>query len=178
MILDDIIAAIIAIFHAIAEAAAIAIEPLVNGFAIVVEGLVGLFVAGFKLGRLGRDKERSRGAMVAAIITWLMLLTCIAWFFILPKVTNRSITFVAVDGQSLPCAGVVIHAKSGDIHRRTDLSGVLVIPRFATNAITLKDSRYVEQTWNRTEIPSTIVVQRTVLGSLSTPSQTASASPC
>ena len=61
--------------------------------------------------------------------------------------------------------GFFIHTGNSDRHRRTNRSGEINIPRFSTRAITLDDSRYVKQTWEKSEIEAILTVKRTVLGS-------------
>jgi len=165
MILDDIIAALVGIFQALFEGVAIMIEPLVNLIAAGIEAVVGLFVSGFELGRMKRKKPRSRGSTITGLLTLLMLVSIFGWFFVVPKVMNRTVTFIATDGHSLTYAGLMIHTKDGAKHQRTDSSGEIVIPRFTTKSITINDARYVEQTWERAEIGPTLTVQRSVLGS-------------
>jgi len=72
---------------------------------------------------------------------------------------------VAEDGHSLPFAALIIHTKDGEQHERTDNAGNIVIPRFSTTSITVKDPRYVEKTWQESEIESELIVGRTILGS-------------
>ena len=39
-----------------------------------------------------------------------------------------------------------------------------MIPRFGASSITVKDPRYIEKTWQLSEIESELVVGRTILG--------------
>ncbi|MFN7344056.1 MAG: hypothetical protein ACK5S4_01790 [bacterium] len=144
----------------------------INLGAAAVELVVGLFVGGFTLGRLQRTKKEPgkprrpssaeiRLAMIGGIIGALV----VAWMLVAPHVLNRNLSLVAQDGHSLPFAAVVLHTSHGDEHRRTDNAGNIVITRFSTNALTIKDPRYVEQTWKDDEFNSPLVVRRTIIGS-------------
>lgn len=165
MILDDIIAALVALFQTLIEGAILVIESLVNLIAWGIEGLVSLFISDFHMGRMRRKRERPRGSAIAGFSILAVILVLVCWLFVLPKVMNQTVTFVAKDGQSLTYAGVIIHTNKEDRHRRTNRSGEIRIPRFATKAITIKDARYVEQRWEKSEIEDTLTVRRSVLGS-------------
>ncbi len=165
MILDDIIAGLFAIVEIFIEGLQMLFEPLVNIAAAGAETVVGIFVTDFRLGRMKREKkQRSRAGAVLRLLPLMVILALVGWFVVAPKVMNRTVTFVAVDGRSLTYAGVIIHTGSSDRHRRTNRSGEITIPRFSTRAITLDDSRYVKQTWEKSEIAATLTVNRTVLG--------------
>jgi hypothetical protein len=78
---------------------------------------------------------------------------------------HRKVTLVAKDGYSLPFAALIVHTDDGDRHERTDNTGNIVIPRFGTHALTIKDPRYIEQRWEKSDIESQLVVGRTMFGS-------------
>jgi hypothetical protein len=141
--------------------------PVINLIAAGIEAAVGIFVSGFSLGRLERTKRelRSTASAVAGALILLIIAGVIGWFVIAPKVMTRKVTLLAEDGHSLPFAAVIIHGDHGDQHKRTDNAGNLVIPRFTTTAITVKDPRYVGKTWQRSKIESELTVRRTILGS-------------
>ena len=77
----------------------------------------------------------------------------------------KKVTLVAKDGHSLPYAAVIVHTSMGEDHKRSDNAGNFRILRFFTDRVTVKDPRYVEQTWKKGEIESQLIVRRTVLGS-------------
>lgn len=167
MILDAIIGLFGSLAAAlIAGAAALAI-PLFNLIAAGIELLVGLFISGFSLGRIERrKKERRAGSPTkGGIVMLLVIIGLVVGFAVIPKVMNRTVNFTAPDGHSLPFAAVVIHTKNGDRHQRTDNAGNIEIPRFGTHAITIKDPRYVAQTWRKPEIKEELTASRTILGS-------------
>ena len=166
MILDAIIGLFASLFGFIAEGVAMAFVPLINLIAAGIEAVIGIFVSGFSLGRIERKKgeRKSTASAVGGIMTLLIIVGLIGWFAVLPKVMNRKVTLVAEDAHSLPFAALIIHAGDGDQHQRTDNAGNIVIPRFGTNAVTVKDPRYVEKTWAKSEIEAELVVGRTVLG--------------
>ena len=97
-------------------------------------------------------------------MTILIIVGLIGGLVVAPKVMNRKVTLVAEDGLSLPFAALIIHTGDGDQYQRTDNAGNIVIPRFGTNAVTVKDPRYVGKTWAKSEIGNELVVGRTVLG--------------
>ncbi len=165
MILDDIIAAIVGLFQFLIESTVIVVEPVVNSTATGLEALIALFVTDFQLGRMRKRKKRSKMEIALRLLPSLLILAAIAWFFVTPKVMNRTVTFIAEDGHSLTYAGVIVHGKDGDRHRRTNRQGELRIKRFSTRALTLQDARYVERTWERSEIEATLTASRSVLGS-------------
>jgi amino acid transporter len=146
----------------------------INLGAAAVELVAGLFVSGFTLGRLKRKKKEKESdearrlsptEIRLAIAGGIIAVLIVAWTVLAPQVLNRKLSLVAEDGHSLPFAAVVLHTSHGDEHRRTDNAGNIVVTRFSTNAITIKDPRYVEQTWKDDEFNSPLVVRRTVLGS-------------
>ncbi len=167
MILDAIVALFVSIFGFIAESATFVLVPVVNLMAAGIEAIIGIFVSGFSLGRMERKKRatKSPAAAIGGLLVILTLVGVIGWFLVGPKVMNRKVTFVAEDGHSLPFAAHIIHTKHGDRHQRSDNAGNIVIPRFATTGITLKDPRYTQKTWKNSEIQSTLIAGRTILGS-------------
>ena len=166
MILDAIIGLFGSLFGLLVEGAAAVFVPLINLIAAGIEAVVGIVVSGFSLGRIERKKGESKSpaSVVGGILTVLILIGVIGWLVVAPKVMNRKVTLVAKDGHSLPFAALIIHTKNGDQHERTDNAGTLVIPRFSTTAITVKDPRYIERSWRNSEIKSELIVDRTVLG--------------
>lgn len=166
MILDAIIGLFASLFGFLADGVAMAFVPLINLIAAGIEAVIGIFVSGFSLGRIERKKgePKSKASAIGGLVTLLVVVGLMGWFFVAPKVMNRRVTLVAEDGHSLPFAALIIHAGNGDQHRRTDNAGNIVIPRFGTNAVTVKDPRYVEKTWAKSEIEAELVVGRTVLG--------------
>lgn len=175
MILDGIIGFFGSLIGVLAEGAAGLGAAIINAVASGVEAVVGLFVTGFKLGRVGWRKRaeavegqgsvrRSQKRVLGGMTFWVMILGVLGWSVIGPVVMTRKITLVAEDGHSLPFAALVVHTRNGDEHLRTDNAGHASIPRFATSAVTVKDPRYVEQTWSAKEIERELIVKRTVLG--------------
>lgn len=167
MILDAIIGLFVSLFGFLAEGLAMVFVPLLNLIAAGLEAVIGIFVSGFSLGRMERKKGavKSRASAIGGILVLLLVVGVISWLVLVPKVMNRKLTLVAEDGHSLPFAALIIHTERGDRHERTDNAGNIVVPRFAMIAITVKDPRYVEKRWSKSEIESELVVGRTVLGS-------------
>lgn len=166
MILDAIIGLFVSLFEVLIGGAAIVFVPVINLILAGVEALVSLFVSGFTLGRIERKKGKKRSSIQTTLnaVLLLCILFALGWVFLGPKVMNRSVTFVAEDGYSLPFAAAIIHTKESDQHVRSDNAGNLVIPRFGTTGITIKDPRYIEKTWSQEEIGAELIVGRTVLG--------------
>ncbi len=167
MILDAIIALFAPLFGLLAEGVTLTVVPFVNLLAAGIEIVVGVFVKGFSLGRIERKKREtpSTASTVGGIVTLLIIVGLVAWLVIAPTLMNRKVTLVAEEGHSLPFAALIIHTGHGDQHKRTDNSGNIPIPRFGTPSITINDPRYVEQTWENSEIKSELVVKRAILGS-------------
>lgn len=166
MILDAIIGLLASLFGFIADGVGMALVPLINLIAAGIEAAMGVLVSGFSLGRIERKKgeRKSAASAVGGIMTPLIIVGLVGWFVLAPKVMNRQVTLVAEDGHSLPFAALIIHTGDGDRHQRTDNAGNIVIPRFGTSAVTVKDPRYVEKAWAKPEIDAKLVVERTVLG--------------
>jgi len=164
MILDDLIAALVALVELLVEGITFVIEPLVNLIAAGIEAVVGLVIPGFRTGRMKKRKPR-RGAILAGLTLITVIGLACGWAIFGPKILNRTVTFVAEDGHSLTYAGVIVHTAKEDRHRRTNRQGELRIPRFATRALTLKDARYVGQRWEKSEIQDTLTARRTLMGS-------------
>ena len=166
MILDAIIGLFASLFGFIVDGVAMAFAPFINLIAAGIEAVMSVFVSGFSLGRIERKKgqRKSTASAVGGMMTILIIVGLIGWLVIAPKVMNRKVTLVAEDGLSLPFAALIIHTGDGDQYQRTDNAGNIVIPRFGTNAVTVKDPRYVGKTWAKSEIGKELVVGRTVLG--------------
>jgi hypothetical protein len=167
MILDTIIGLFLSLFVFFAEKIVMVIVPFVNLITAGIEAVIGIFISGFSLGRIERKKGESKPAAsaVGGIATSLIIIGLFGWFVLAPKVMNRELTLVADDGQSLPFAALIIHTKGGEQHERTDSAGTILIPRFRTTSVTVKDPRYIEKTWEKSEIESELIVRRTLLGS-------------
>lgn len=166
MILDAIIALFVSLFGVLVEGVSMAFVPIINLIAAGIEAVIGIFVSGFSLGRIERkrDQPKSKASAIGGILTLLVIVGLVGWFVVAPKVMNRKVTLVAEDGHSLPFAALIVHTGDGDQHQRTDNAGNIVIPRFGTNSVTVKDPRYIEKTWAKSEIEAELVVGRTVLG--------------
>lgn len=172
MIVDAIIGLFVSLIEGLITGLSLAFVPVVNLLAAGVEAIIGIFISGFHLGRLKR-RDRKSGTEESKPETpdspmaiWWSMVTAVAIFaaiFLAPKIINQKVTLVAKDGHSLPFAAMIIHSKKGDTHARTDNAGNITISRFGTTGITIKDPRYVEQTW--TDVESQLVARRTVLGS-------------
>jgi hypothetical protein len=169
MILDAIIGLFAAIIASLTGAAMFLFAPVYNIFAVVIEAVVGIFVAGFSMGRVGRNQGKNMKCTPANVRSQLafvvVVVTVIAAVVAYPRVMNRKITLVAEDGHSLLFAALVVHKGDGDHHIRTDNAGNVVVSRFSTKGITLKDPRYVERTWQNSELSQNLIAQRTLLGS-------------
>ncbi len=172
MILDDLIAVIVSSIASLVEGVAILFVSIINLFICGIELVVGLFVAGFKIRRIGRPPKRADPAeghrtpppskpRIIAAVSILAILFAIPF---LPGLLKRQITLVAEDGHSLPFAAVIVTTGHGDEHQRTDNSGNFRVPRFGLKAVAVRDSRYVDQTWESPDIASTLVASRSVVG--------------
>lgn len=166
MILDAIVALFAPLFEGLAALAVGAINLLFAG----LEMVVALFVPAFQMKRIERKKQgegenAARASRSVALIGGGVVALLILGAVFMPMLTKRSITLVAKDGHSLPYAAVILHTSSGDEHLRSDNAGNLNVQRFGLNGITVKDPRYVEQTWRGDAITRQLVVSRTVLGS-------------
>jgi len=149
-----------------------ALVVLINLGAAALEIVVGLFVSGFKLGRLTMKKKEAAAAEIVTTgnvrtagvtLGLIALVGMAAW--LAPMVQNRTLTLVADDGHSLPYAALILHQSDGDVQKRTDNAGNIVVSRFSTQGVTIKDPRYVEQTWKDEEMTDQLVARRTILGS-------------
>lgn len=161
MILDGLIALIASIAAIIAEAVLALVLPVANLAAAAVEGIAALFGATLQLGRMDR---RKRKVSISPLIPTITVVAAFGGWLGWMKLMHRDLTLVAEDGHSLPFAAVVIHKGDENIHRRTDHSGNMTIPRFGVAGVTLKDPRYVTETWKDPHVPQTLIARRTVLG--------------
>ncbi len=162
MIIDAILALFASIFGVLLEGLFVVFVPIINLIVSGIEAIISIFVQGFKIGRIKRkqDKKHSKFSSIAGIITLFIIIGLI----IAPKVMNQQLTLVAEDGYSLPFAAVIIHTSDSQKHERTDNAGNIKVPRFSITSITVKDPRYIEKTWEKSEIKSELMVERTVLG--------------
>lgn len=174
MILDAIIGLFGALWDALAALAVALFEvvPLtVNLLAALAECVIGLFVNGFTLGRMARKKKLAEPRRLTTaeirlgMLGVLLVILVLGWAVVAPQLMNRTFTLVAEDGHSLPYAAIILHQSDGDVHKRTDSAGSVVASRFSTQGITIKDPRYVAQTWKGDELTDQLIVRRTILGS-------------
>lgn len=172
MILDAIVCLAVALFEWLVLPVLGALVVLINLGAAALEIVVGLFVSGFKLGRLTMKKKEAAEAekvttgnvrTAGVTLGLIALVGMAAW--LAPMVQNRTLTLVADDGHSLPYAALILHQSDGDVQKRTDNAGNIVVSRFSTQGVTIKDPRYVEQTWKDEEMTDQLVARRTILGS-------------
>lgn len=168
MILDAIIGLFGSIFAVLFEGIPALIVLFVNLIAAAIDLVVGIFTAGFTVGRMQRRpaNERRNGdrpSMVAGL--GLLVLGVGAFFFFTQGALKRKVSLVAQEGHSLPFAALIIHTNNGDRHERTDAAGNILLPRFGTTGLTIKDPRYVEQTWSGPALETKLTVKRTILGS-------------
>lgn len=177
MILDELIVLFVTIICSLVEGMIGASVVVINLIAGLIELIVGLFIAGFKLGRLeppARDHEpdedhpRYKQTWVSprkSLIIMFSLLGVIGCLIAGPSLMKRKVTLLAEDGHTLPFAALIIHTRDGDQRQHTDVAGKVHIPRFTTTALTVNDPRYMGKTWQKSEIGSELTVGRTILGS-------------
>jgi hypothetical protein len=119
------------------------------------------------MGRIKPKKKnaKSEASAIGGMVLLLIIVGMLVSTLVVPKIMNREVTLVSNEGHSLPFAAVVIHTKKSDRHKRTDLAGNIAIPRFTAKAITIKDPRYIEKTWQKSDIAPELIVERSLLGS-------------
>ena len=163
MILD----VLIALFGSIILGFSLMVCTLINGILYLIESLISLVIEGFTLGRLGKKNESCKlpGSARGGALGLLALLLISALVLLIPSVLEKQVTLVAQDGHCLPFAGLIIQTNGQNQHLRTNHSGQVMIPRFGELSLTIKDARYVEKTWKRSDIDQELIVERTVLGS-------------
>jgi hypothetical protein len=164
MIFDAIIGAFTSLAELLTAAVLAASVAILNATFAVVELIAGIFVAGFTIKRIEHRRTKPRSTASNAFVWAALGLIVVA--IVLPLIMKRTVTLVAEDGHSLPFAAVMIHTNDeADRSERTDSAGNIRIPRFGIHAVSVKDPRYVEQTWSKADIEPRLVVRRTVLGS-------------
>jgi len=168
MILDAIVSLLVGIFSALFEAATLVVIPLINLVIALIEAIIGIFSSGFTLKRLERKKRSNsrknpKGTKIG-IIFGALALSIVVLLFLGPSLTTRTVTLVAEDGHSLPLAAVIIRDDDGNRHERTDISGKVSLPRFGSYSLTIKDPRYIEKTWTKSELEPELLVERSILG--------------
>ena len=178
MILDDILVFIFEIICLLVEGVITASVGIINLLAGLAEIIIGLFITGFKLGRIKRPEANevsdTESSTSPAKPTWLpprvsliifsVLLGLVIFALAAEATMNRKITLLAKDGHTLPFAILIVHTKNGHQHALTDKTGNVRIPRFSTTALTVNDPRYLAQTWQESEITRELTVGRTLLG--------------
>lgn len=168
MILDAIIGLFGSIFAVLFEGIPALVVLVVNLIAAAIDLVVGIFTAGFTVGRMQRRpaNERRKLSRPNVLVSLGVIVIVIgAFFFLNPSAFKRKVSLVAQEGHSLPFAALIIHTNTGDRHERSDSAGNILLPRFGINGLTIKDPRYVQQTWSGSQIESTLTVKRTILGS-------------
>lgn len=186
MILDDIIAPLIGLINAAICAAIAAVVCVCEFIGIAFCFLADLLLCGFHLGtarqrcherlerrrrqrmeqEAQRDSSRScdRSSRATGLITLGLTLAVILGIVLFPKIYYRQIALVTENGRGVPFAGVMVQTPGEKKYIRTRIDGAFEVPRFGLEALTVTDSRYVEQTWSKEEIQPKLVVRRTVLG--------------
>lgn len=169
MIFDAIVDAVMNLIELLIEGAVQIIEPAINAMVALVEWVVGLFFSGYSMRRLDRKKRPRVGkkevSPLAGTITLLITILIVGGLLFVPKLLNREHTFVAGDGHAVRYAALVVREDGEDRHVRTDRSGTIELSRFGTDSVTIKDPRYVEQTWAFEGLERNVTVKRTVVGS-------------
>lgn len=183
MFLDDLIVALVEIICLLVEGVITASVGIINLLAWLAEISIGLFITGFKLGRIKRPERNetedtgsaTSQAKANAKPTWLpprvsliifsVTLGLVIFVLASEAIMNRKITLFAKDGHALPYAILIVHTKDGYYHKLADKSGTVRIPRFSTTALTVNDPRYVETTWQESQITRELTVGRSLLGS-------------
>lgn len=168
MILDAIIGLLASLFGFLTEGLAMVFVRLINWMAAGIEAVVCIFFSGFNLGRLKHNRGGSKMDAflpIGGMLTLLIFIGLVGGLVIAPGVVNREVTLVAEDGYGLPFAALIIRTGDRELHKRTDNNGNIVIQRFSTTSISVKDPRYVDKTWSKSEIGPRLVVSRTILGS-------------
>lgn len=161
MILD----AVIALLFSSLELLVMVVVAPINGLLALIEFVISRFIDGFSIGRIGRKSGQSKTIRRIEAATSVTILIALIGAFSAPIIMQRDITLVAKDGHSLPYAAFLVRHRSTEKHMRTDHAGNARIPRFGVTAVTIKDPRYVEQTWKPDELREELVVERTLLGS-------------
>jgi hypothetical protein len=168
MILDAVIGLFGSIFAVLFEGIPALVVLVVNLIAATIDLVVGIFTAGFTVGRMQRrpaNERRKLSRPNILVSLGVIILGLGAFLFLNPSAYKRKVSLVAQEGHSLPFAALIIHTNTGDRHERSDSAGIILLPRFGINGLTIKDPRYVQQTWSGSQIESTLTVKRTILGS-------------
>ena len=167
MILDEIISLFVSLFSFLVEGIPALFALVFNLIAGAIEAVIGLFISGFSINRIERknNTKNAKSSKYSSIVTLIIIIGLVGWFLVLPRVMNKEVTLVAKDGHSLPFAKIIIYDGDREQHIRTDNAGNITIPRFSTDYITLKDKRYIDKTWQNSEIESKLIAERTILGS-------------
>ena len=171
MILDSLIVAIAGLF----ELSVILFAGFINLFLKLIELIVRIFIHGYQIKKLPTKKFRAEKTedsnneaqenSKSSIWVPVIVISLIALVMFIMAFKNKEIHFVAVDGNSLPFAKIVVVTEDGEVNKRTDISGKVDIPRFGILSIKISDPRYKEQSWSSDEISSQLVVKRSLLGS-------------
>jgi len=163
MILDVIVALFVAILEPIAFAILYGVAGLGNILLGVVELIVRVFVSGYRTKRISaKDFKEKRSKLPGWIIVIFLGISAIA--ISISELSEKEVQIVATDGHSLPYAEVMIITRTEKRNERTDNEGKVEIPRFGLVSLTIIDPRYVERTWENSEISKRLVVERTILG--------------
>ncbi len=165
MILDELLVFFAALLAPVAAVALAPIILLINGLIALTEFMIGIFVDGFTISRIGKKREERSFAQRS--LGWVWLLAIFGGLFLIfawPKISQREITIVVTDGYVAPLASLIVEKGDGQEHLRTDTEGKVIIPRFGVTSLSIKSSRYVEKSWSKDEIEDELLVERTVLG--------------
>ena len=165
MIFDAIIVMIEAILVPVASFTGSIVIAVVNLILAAIEAVIGIFISGFSLTRMSKKQPNSKSRSIEGGMFFGVALLVVGVFFLVLKVLNRTVTFVAEDGHSLPFAAVIVSTSRGSEHERADKSGKLTLARFGVESVTMKDPRYIGKTWTGLEIEDKLIAERTILGS-------------
>lgn len=174
MILVDLVHLLFELLIAIVWLLVESVVVVSNLLLLLVELLLGVFIAGFRLGRLSnpvRPKDGSSGEP-RELSKWtaaglLVLLAFGASLVLTPgvyrRLASREITLQAEDGLPLPLVRVLVETAKGEQAQRADLSGSVWVPRWGLKSLTVKDVRCVERSWPAADVTPILTVQRSLL---------------
>ncbi len=170
MIFDDLLALLFgSLLAPVFEVFSLVIQAVVNVIVFMIEVTIRLFVKGFNLPRVNykrnKNEETSAETKAKDKISSLILVGVMVCGVLISVISSKSLTLVAKDGHVLPYAAVMVIESGKEKHKRTDKDGSVSVSRFNLESQTIKDSRYVEQTWESSSITEPLVVRRTILGS-------------
>lgn len=165
--LKDLIVAAVELLMGVVELSFLFIELSVNLLEIGLEVVALLFGAKWELKRvkLRRPQTKREPNLAGAVVLIVLMLSVSLGFVGYHTVWHRKVQVVLKDGARVTFAKFVMDRKGKQVEVEA-VDGELKLPRFGVEGLHVQDRRFVGKSWPGSQVPSTVVLERTERGEL------------